>query len=329
MRGAGSGAYRSRSSPCRADLDGTPAPAPSFFGVSALVVRDLFKTYPDGTRALRGVSLDVAAGMFGLLGPNGAGKSTLMRTIATLQRPDSGTVCFGDIDALAEPERLRATLGYLPQDFGLYPALSAEETLDHFATLKGVVERGERRELVEELLAQVNLWDHRRRRVGGFSGGMRQRLGLAIALAGSPRLLVLDEPTAGLDPEERRRLYNLLADIAADVVVVLSTHIVDDVEELCSALAIIDRGEVVLRADPREARAALRGRVWERVAEDALPAGALPTGGRLLSRRHVAGVPVVRTLADSPSEVPVGWTAVDPSLEDVYFAHVHRAGGDD
>ena len=288
-----------------------------------LTVRDLAKTYPDGTQALRGVSFTAGAGMYGLLGPNGAGKSTLLRTVATLQRPDAGSVTFDGVDVLAEPMALRRQLGYLPQDFGLYPHLSAQDTLAHFVALEGVHERGERRRTVQALLAQVNLEQHRRRAVGTFSGGMRQRLGLAIALAGRPRLLVLDEPTAGLDPAERRRLYDLLADLAADIVVLLSTHVVEDVRELCDAFAIVSAGRLVHEGDPRAAVAALRGRLWQRPAEpDELPA--LHAAHRVVGVRRVARRPVLRLLAARAGDAPpdARCEPAEPTLEDVYFQHV-------
>ena len=289
-----------------------------------LTIHGLSHTYPDGTRALSDVSLEAGAGIFGLLGPNGAGKSTLMRAVATLLRPSAGSIRFGDVDALAEPHRVRERLGYLPQEFGLYPTLGVEETLDHFAALKGARERVERRERVHSLLARVNLLDARRRRVGTLSGGMRQRLGLAIALAGDPTLLVLDEPTAGLDPEERHRLYDLLATVGGDVVVVLSTHIVEDVRELCRSLAIIDRGRVVLRGDPDALVAELRGRVWRRRLEEAA-ATALDARHRVISRRRSAGSPVVRLLADDRPDAAS--EPAEPTLEDVYFLRVGEAGG--
>ncbi|MFN0178626.1 MAG: ABC transporter ATP-binding protein, partial [Gemmatimonadales bacterium] len=215
-----------------------------------LVIDRLSKTYPNGVQALDNISLTIGAGMFGLLGPNGAGKSTLMRTIATLQLPDAGTIRFGDIDVLGSPDALRKVLGYLPQEFGLYPNLSAELTLDHFATMKGVIDRKARHELVATLLQQTNLYEVRKKHVGTFSGGMKQRLGIAIALAGQPKLLIVDEPTAGLDPTERHRFLNLLAEIGQDIVVILSTHIVEDVRELCNAMAIINRGRVVVAGPP-------------------------------------------------------------------------------
>src|SRR5579862_2352037 len=285
-----------------------------------LTIRNLSKTYANGVQALADVTLTIPNGMFGLLGPNGAGKSTLMRTIATLQRPDSGTIQLGAIDVLAQPAELRKQLGYLPQEFGLYPNQSAETILDHFAELKGVTVRGERRDLVQALLQQTNLYDVRSKKVGGFSGGMKQRLGIAIALAGNPRLLIVDEPTAGLDPTERRRFLNLLAEISEDVVVILSTHIVDDVRELCQRMAIIDRGHVVLTGDPRETIDTMRGRVWSRAVPRAEP-GAFTSAHDVISTRLVGGTPVVHVYSEAnPGD---GFAAVDAGLEDVYF---HRIG---
>jgi ABC-2 type transport system ATP-binding protein len=286
-----------------------------------LVVQQLSKTYPNGVRALNNVSLTIGTGMFGLLGPNGAGKSTLMRTIATLQLPDTGSIRFGDLDVLAQPGELRKVLGYLPQEFGLYPSLSAEAVLDHLAALKGITGRGERRALVEGLLQQTNLWEARKKAVGGFSGGMKQRLGIAIALAGSPRLLIVDEPTAGLDPVERHRFLNLLAEIGEDVVVILSTHIVEDVRELCRSMAIINQGEVILSGDPSRVLEDVRGRIWRRgVAKPDLPG--IQQRFDVISTRLVAGMPVVHVYSESdPGE---GFTPVEPDLEDVYF---HRIRG--
>ncbi len=285
-----------------------------------LTIQNLSKTYANGVQALADVSLTIPNGMFGLLGPNGAGKSTLMRTIATLQRPDTGTIRLGTLDVLAQPDEVRKLLGYLPQEFGLYPNLSAEMILDHFAELKGVSDRKERKALVESLLRQTNLFDVRGKRVGGFSGGMKQRLGIAIALAGNPRLLIVDEPTAGLDPTERRRFLNLLAEISEDVIVILSTHIVDDVRELCHRMAIINRGHVVLTGDPRETIDAMRGRVWSRaVARADLPA--FTSSHAVISTRLVGGTPIVHVYSESnPGD---GFAAVDAGLEDVYF---HRIG---
>ena len=302
------------------DASARPPRAPPRPVTVSLVVHQLSVTYADGTRALDGVSLEAGRGLFGLLGPNGAGKSTLLRVVATLQRPDAGRVLLDGADALADPAGVRARLGYLPQDFGLYPQLGVEETLDHFAELKGFADRAERRAEVHARLAQTGLGEHRRRSVRTLSGGMRQRLGLAIALAGRPSLLVLDEPTAGLDPAERHRLYDLLAEAAADAVVLLSTHIVEDVRELCRAFAILDRGQVRLAGDPRDAVAALRGRVWQRAAGDDTPAAA-----RRITRRRVGGDPVERLLADTrPASDAV---PVEPTLEDAYFLNVEAEGG--
>jgi ABC-type multidrug transport system ATPase subunit len=285
-----------------------------------LVIDRLSKTYDNGVRALRDITLSVSPGMFGLLGPNGAGKSTLMRTIATLQRPDSGTIRLGEIDVLAQPAEVRTYLGYLPQEFGLYPNQSAEAVLDHFAELKGVTVRSERRDLVQALLQQTNLSEVRSKRVGGFSGGMKQRLGIAIALAGSPRLLIVDEPTAGLDPTERRRFLNLLGEIGQDVIVILSTHIVDDVRELCHRMAIINQGAVVLTGDPAAVIEELRGRVWRRAVPRA-DLAALSSQYEVISTRLVAGTPMVHVFSET--DPGNGFTAIEAGLEDVYF---HRLG---
>lgn len=284
-----------------------------------LVMNDLRKTYDNGVRALDGISLTVGAGMFGLLGPNGAGKSTLMRTLATLQLPDSGSIRFGDLDVLKAPDELRRVLGYLPQEFGLYPSLSAEVTLDHFAAMKGVLDGGRRKALVAELLQQTNLYDARKKSVGALSGGMKQRLGIAIALAGSPRLLIVDEPTAGLDPTERHRFLNLLAEIGQEIVVLLSTHIVEDVRELCQAIAIVNKGRVVLSGDPRAIVNALRGKLWRReVAKSELDA--LRAAHRVISTQLLAGTPVAHVYSEV---APPGFEALEPDLEDVYFHHIN------
>jgi len=285
-----------------------------------LTISNLSKTYSNGVRALHNVSLDIPSGMFGLLGPNGAGKSTLMRTIATLQQPDSGSVRLGDIDVLTQPDEVRRILGYLPQDFGFYPSLSAERVLDHFAELKGVANSGERRDLVHALLRQTNLWDARKKAVGGFSGGMKQRLGIAIALAGRPRLLIVDEPTAGLDPNERHRFLNLLSEIGEDVIVILSTHIVEDVRELCRRMAIINAGEVVLQGDPSEVLDDVRGHIWRKKIRKSELAD-VQAAMQVISVRLVAGDPIVHVYSDTaPGD---GFTAVEPMLEDVYL---HRVG---
>ena len=285
-----------------------------------LSISNLSKTYANGVRALQDVSLDIPAGMFGLLGPNGAGKSTLMRTIATLQQPDSGSIRLGDIDVLTQPGEVRKILGYLPQEFGLYPNLSAERVLDHFAEMKGVANGRERRDLVHALLEQTNLWDARKKAVGGFSGGMKQRLGIAIALAGRPRLVIVDEPTAGIDPNERHRFLNLLSEIGEEVIVILSTHIVEDVRELCRRMAIINQGQVVLQGDPQQVLDEVRGRIWrKRISKSEL--AALQATMDVISVRLVAGDPVIHVYSDSaPGD---GFTAVEPNLEDVYL---HRVG---
>src|SRR6516164_1954458 len=229
-----------------------------------LVIRDLSKRYPSGVQALDKVSLIIRPGMFGLLGPNGAGKSTLIRTLATLQEPDSGSAKFGVIDVLRQPQRIREVLGYLPQDFGVYPKVSAYDLLDHLARLKGLTDRMQRRIVVEELLRRTNLYSVGKQRLGGFSGGMRQRFGIAQALLGKPKLIIVDEPTAGLDPEERIRFHNLLADIAEGVVVILSTHIVADVSDLCTDLAIIHQGRVVMTGKPQALVTSINGKIWHK-----------------------------------------------------------------
>jgi ABC-type multidrug transport system ATPase subunit len=255
--------------------------------------------------------------MYGLLGPNGAGKSTLMRTIATLQEPDSGSVMLGDIDVLREKDRVRRTLGYLPQEFGVYPSVSAERLLDHFAVLEGFTDRAARRGVVEALLRQTNLWDVRTQRLGGYSGGMRQRFGIAVALLGDPSLIIVDEPTAGLDPAERVRFLNLLSEIGENSVVILSTHIVEDVAELCPRMAIIDRGEILLEAEPLAAIAALRDRVWKRiVSKQELPQ--IERDHRLICTKLQAGRTLVHVYADTPPGP--GFEPVEADLEDVYFS---------
>src|SRR5688572_26293950 len=289
-----------------------------------LTISNLSKTYSNDVRALHNVSLDIPSGMFGLLGPNGAGKSTLMRTIATLQQPDSGSVRLGDIDVLTQPDEVRQILGYLPQDFGLYPGLSAERVLDHFAELKGVANSGERRNLVHALLRQTNLWDARKKAVGGYSGGMKQRLGIAIALLGNPRLLIVDEPTAGLDPTERHRFLNLLAEVSGDVIVILSTHIVADVRELCRSMAIMNNGRIVLHGDPQKVLDAVRGRIWRvRMTKAELPE--MKQRFQVISARLVGGEPVLHVYSDA--EPGDGFAPVEPGLEDVYFHQVGAAAG--
>lgn len=284
-----------------------------------LIIEGLSKTYGNGVKALDNVSLTIPKGMFGLLGPNGAGKSTLMRILATLQEADSGTAKLGDIDVLRDKDAVRRTLGYLPQEFGVYPKVGAYEMLDHIALLKGVTSKKERKELVEALLQRVNLWDQRKRRLSGFSGGMKQRFGIAQCLIGQPKLIIVDEPTAGLDPGERNRFYNLLTEIGENVVVILSTHIVQDVRELCSNMAIINKGKVLYAGPPEESLRAIQGRVWEkRIAKSELEGYA--ASGKMISNRLVAGQPVIHLLSDErPAE---GFVTTEPGLEDVFFGAI-------
>jgi ABC-type multidrug transport system ATPase subunit len=282
-----------------------------------LHIRDVSKTYPNGVQALKDVSLTIPGGMYGLLGPNGAGKSTLMRILATLQEPDAGSIRLGDIDVLRQKDEVRKTLGYLPQEFGVYPKVSAEELLDHFALLKGIGERRARKEVVGALLRQVNLWDVRRQKLGGYSGGMKQRFGVAVALLGNPRLLIVDEPTAGLDPAERVRFLNLLSELGENSVVLLSTHIVEDVRELCTRMAIIDQGEILLEAEPLRAVDGLRGRIWRRVvAKEEL--AELEREHAVVSTKLLAGRTVVNVFSDGAPGP--GFEAAEPDLEDVYFS---------
>ena len=287
----------------------------------SLTITNLSKTYPNGTQALKNVSLDIPNGMFGLLGPNGAGKSSLMRTIATLQDADTGSIVLDGIDVLHDKEAVRRVLGYLPQEFGVYPSVSAEDLLDHFATLKGIASRKERQEMVAALLHQTNLYDVRKKYVGGYSGGMKQRFGIAQALLGNPRLIIVDEPTAGLDPAERNRFHNLLSEIGENLVVILSTHIVSDVSDLCRHMAIINKGEVLLTGDPLTVMNNLKGKIWKKLIEKAeLPA--LQASHQVISSRLFAGKTVVHVLADGAPDS--GFEAVSPDLEDVYFAEIQR-----
>ncbi len=282
-----------------------------------LIIENLTHVYGNGVRALDEVSLTIPRGMYGLLGPNGAGKSTLMRTIATLQAPTSGHIRFDDIDVLKTPELLRRTLGYLPQDFGVYPRVSAYDMLDHMAVLKGIANAKDRKETVESLLGQVNLWGVRKKALAGFSGGMRQRFGIAQALIGDPRLIIVDEPTAGLDPEERNRFLNLLAEIGENVVVILSTHIVEDVSDLCPAMAIICDGRIVKQGAPNDLVVQLAGRVWRKTIDKADLEGA-KAKYQVISTRLMGGRTVIHILCDSdPGD---GFTAVEGGLEDVYFS---------
>ena len=282
-----------------------------------LRIQNLTHVYPNGTRALDDVTLEVPRGMFGLLGPNGAGKSTLMRCVATLQVPTSGTIRFADIDVVTQPEALRRTLGYLPQDFGVYPRVSAYDMLDHLAVLKGFAARGERRSTVEALLHQVNLWDVRKKALAGFSGGMRQRFGIAQALLGSPGLIIVDEPTAGLDPEERNRFLNLLSEIGENVVVILSTHIVEDVADLCQQMAIIADGRIVRAGVPLALIAGIRGRVWRKTI-DKHELEAHRASHDVIATRLFGGRTVIHVLADA--NPGAGFEPDEGGLEDVYFS---------
>ncbi|MEJ7811874.1 MAG: ABC transporter ATP-binding protein [Gemmatimonadaceae bacterium] len=282
-----------------------------------LKIEGVSKTYPNGVHALKDVTLTIPAGMYGLLGPNGAGKSTLMRILATLQEADAGSIRLGDLDVLNQKDEVRRTLGYLPQEFGVYPSIHAEALLDHFALLKGIAERRARSEVVEALLRQTNLWDVRRQKLGGYSGGMRQRFGVAVALLGNPKLMIVDEPTAGLDPAERVRFLNLLSELGENSVVLLSTHIVDDVSELCTRMAIIDRGEILLEAEPQRAVDDLRGRIWRRViSKQELPA--LEREHTLISTKLLAGRTLVRVYSDGTPGA--GFAPAEPDLDDVYFS---------
>ena len=281
-----------------------------------LTIKNLSKTYPNGVKALDNVSLTIPQGMFGLLGPNGAGKSSLMRTIATLQAPDSGSIHLDAIDALHDQLALRRVLGYLPQEFGVYPRVSAEDLLDHMAVVKGIVHRAERRELVAALLEQTNLYEVRKRSISTFSGGMKQRFGIAQALIGQPLLIIVDEPTAGLDPGERNRFYNLLSEIGEHIIVILSTHIVDDVRELCANMAIINQGRVLYTGRPQQAIDALHGRIWERTIEKAELAR-YEQDYAVISTKLLAGQPLLHVHGEALA--PAGFQAVAPSLEDVFF----------
>jgi ABC-type multidrug transport system ATPase subunit len=287
-----------------------------------LVIQGLSKTYANGVKALDNVTLTIPTGMFGLLGPNGAGKSTLMRILATLQEADAGTAVLGSLDIIKQKDEVRKVLGYLPQEFGVYPRVSAADMLDHIALLKGITHSGERNALVDALLQKVNLWEHRKRKIAGFSGGMKQRFGIAQALIGEPKLIIVDEPTAGLDPGERNRFYNLLTEIGENVVVILSTHIVQDVQELCSRMAIINKGRLLYAGAPTDALKELNGRVWEK----AIAKSELETYDRqhmLISNKLVAGRPIIHVLSEvRPDE---GFTSAEPNLEDVFFSAIRTA----
>ena len=288
--------------------------------MNKLTIQNLSKTYPNGVKALDNVSIEIENGMFGLLGPNGAGKSSLMRTIATLQEADSGTATLNEIDIFSQPHELRQVLGYLPQEFGVYPKITAEQLLDHLAILKGITNSKERKELVDYLLEKVNLYNDRKKSVKGFSGGMKQRVGIAQALIGSPKLIIVDEPTAGLDPGERNRFYNLLADVGKDVIVILSTHIVDDVRELCTQMAIMSTGQLVFHGAPQTAIDELSGKVYQKVVErEELEQYA--TNYSIISNKMVGGKPFIHIYSDTnPKE---GFEPVKPNLEDVFFSKIN------
>ncbi|WP_019028541.1 ABC transporter ATP-binding protein [Colwellia piezophila] len=292
-----------------------------------LTIKNLSKTYDNGVKALDNVNLVIPKGVFGLLGPNGAGKSSLMRTIATLQDADSGSIDFDGVDVLNDPQALRQRLGYLPQDFGVYPRISAYELLDHLAILKGLKNKAERKEAVEGLLAQTNLYQHRKNAVSGFSGGMRQRFGIAQALLGDPDLLIVDEPTAGLDPEERNRFHNLLVSLGEEKAIILSTHIVDDVSELCPNMAVLASGKIILQGNPIELTNKLNGQIWRKAIPQA-EVEAIEQDFNVISKRLFAGQTIIHVIDEN---APFGFEAAPANLEDVYFSTLndHRANNQD
>ncbi len=298
---------------CQEDL---PPMLPPLHHSMELRIENLSKTYPNGVQALRNVSLTIPQGMYGLLGPNGAGKSTLMRTIATLQEPDEGSINLGSFSVLEEKEEVRKVLGYLPQEFGLYPKVTAADLLDHFAVLKGIADRKERKQLVKALLERTNLYKAGHKRLGGFSGGMKQRFGIAVALLGDPELIIVDEPTAGLDPAERVRFLNLLSELGENSIVILSTHIVEDVSELCSRMAIINEGEILLEDEPVKALEKISGKIWKKIIErNELESH--QASHTVISTKLFAGKSVIHVYNDSQPDT--SFTPVDASLEDVYF----------
>ncbi len=287
-----------------------------------LSICNLTKTYSGGVRALRGVSLEIAPGMFGLLGPNGAGKSTLMKILATLLDPDTGTATLDGLDLVANKDATRRLLGYLPQEFGVYPKMSAIDMLNHLAVMKGITKGGERKEIVEGLLQQTNLWEVRKKALGGYSGGMKQRFGIAQALLANPKLIIVDEPTAGLDPAERNRFLNLLSSIGRNVVVILSTHIVEDVRELCSRMAIISSGELILEGVPSQAIEAVKGRVWSKMVPTDAEREAIEKALPMISMHRVGGQNEVRVYSETP--LSDGFIPVEADLEDVYFRQLSQ-----
>lgn len=288
--------------------------------MNKLVIKNLSKTYPNGVKALIDINIEIENGLFGLLGPNGAGKSSLMRTLATLQEADTGSAFLNEIDIFKQPGELRKTLGYLPQEFGVYPRITAEQLMNHLAILKGITNSKERSELIKYLLDKVNLYSVRKKSVKGFSGGMKQRIGIAQALIGDPKLIIVDEPTAGLDPGERNRFHNLLADVSEDVIVILSTHIVDDVRELCTQMAIMNLGEIVYYGSPKNAMKELNGKVYQKIiTREELSVYAGKYG--VISNKMIGGKPMIHVLSDiHPGE---GFEAVEPNLEDVFFSKIN------
>lgn len=281
-----------------------------------LVIKNLSKTYSNGVKALNNLSLTISTGMFGLLGPNGAGKSSLMRTIATLQEPDEGTIFLGDIDVIKNKDAVRRVLGYLPQEFGIYPKISAEDLLDHIAVLKGITQRKQRQEIVKALLQQTNLYEARKKHLGTYSGGMKQRFGIAQALLGNPQLIIVDEPTAGLDPTERNRFLNLLGEIGENIIVILSTHIVDDVKELCTQMAIVNKGEVLLSGNPLAAIAQIKNQIWKRSVEKA-ELEQFKAMYKVISTKRIAGKAEIHVQAETQPDPT--FIALEAELEDVYF----------
>ncbi|MEO1053572.1 MAG: ABC transporter ATP-binding protein [Bacteroidota bacterium] len=284
-----------------------------------LTIKNLSKTYSNGVQALRNIDLEISTGMFGLLGPNGAGKSSLMRTIATLQEADQGSITLGEIDVLTQKDEVRKILGYLPQEFGVYPKISAEILLDHLAVLKGITNKRERKELVKALLHKTNLYQSRKKNLGGFSGGMKQRFGIAQALLANPKLIIVDEPTAGLDPAERNRFHNLLGELGENTVVILSTHIVEDVKELCTDMAIINQGEVLLKGNPLEKIAEIEGKVWKKRLEKS-ELEAHRKEYNVISEKMLAGKPQIHVFAEDRPDI--SFESVPADLEDVYFSQI-------
>jgi ABC-type multidrug transport system ATPase subunit len=285
--------------------------------MNTLIIKDLTKTYPNGVKALNGINLEITNGMFGLLGSNGAGKSSLMRTIASLQEPSSGSISFNTIDVVKQPNEIRTQLGYLPQEFGVYPKISAEKLLNHMAILKGIINNKERKEQVTALLQQVNLYQHRKKAVYTFSGGMRQRFGIAQALLANPQLIIVDEPTAGLDPEESNRFLNLLSEIGENVIVILSTHIVEDVRNLCPKMAILSNGEIISQGNPKELVASIEGKIWTKIIPKT-DIDSFKKAFDVISTKLVSGETQIRVLSENKPEA--GFDSITPNLEDYYFA---------